>query len=154
MWLNRTHTYSYAPLWYWHKILHCCVRVQWTPLLINIFWDTSLIPNVLLKERDWSRSAGSYGNNIGAICCSVQGRPAAQLEGHPTINHGAVAAVIRNQPWSVSIKLLCIEHLYNNINSQSQPNRPSSLNCLRCNATHLSLTTGVVRHAKWFGQFM
>ena len=64
--------------------------------------------------RDWSGLEGSYCNNTGVICCSVEGRP------------------------NKNSALKCI---YHKIRSNFPPNRAKPPSCLHCDVTHLSLST-------------
>ena len=41
-------------------------------------------------------------------------------------------------------KQLCVKCIHDKIRSKSPPNRATSLTCLHCDVTHISLTTGIV----------
>ena len=74
--------------------------------------------------RDWSRLGGSYGNNTRVICCPAPGR-------------------LESAAYNMT-KQRCMKRIYDKIHPKSTPNLATSPTCLHCDATHLSLTTGVV----------
>ena len=100
--------------------------------------------------RDWSREGGSYGNNTRVICCPAPGRPESAARGTSPPDNKSRGCCCRNSRPTVinpdynMTKQRCMKLIYDKIHPKSPPNLATSPNCLHCDVTHLSLTTGVV----------
>ena len=86
-------------------------------------------PSDLLSGAGTSRERSSRdvpADNKSRGCCCRNSRP-----------------IVINPDYNMT-KQRYVTRIYDTIRSKSPPNRATSLTCLHCDVTHLSLTTGVV----------
>ena len=115
----------------------------------STFKAKRLLSNCL---RDWSRSVGSYGNNTRVICCPAPGHPESAVRSRdvPAPDNKSLGCCCRNSRPTVinpdynMTKQRFMKRIFDKIRPKSPPNRATSLTCLHCDVTHLSVTKGVV----------